>query len=423
MRCEVLAIGTELLLGQVVDTNSAWIGEQLAAAGIDSHYQVKVGDNHTRIVTCIQQALARSDAVICCGGLGPTQDDITRDAIAEVLGVPLELDEDIAARIEQFFGSRGRTMALNNMRQAEVPRGATVIPQVRGTAPGLICRLGDRTIYAVPGVPTEMREMVARGVIPDLVAQSGGPATIHSRSLRTWGLAESTLDEMLAGRMAAIDKAVAAGEPAPTIAFLASGIEGVKVRITAKAGSVGEAESLVAVEEAEIRALLGPAVFGADDVNMEAAVGSLLKERGLWLAVAESLTGGLVGSRLTSVPGASEWFRGGVESYSTDVKRELLKAGDGPAVSEETAIGMATGVAKLMGADVGLSLTGVAGPTEQDGEPVGTVWVGLAGPVSGTAVARRMQLYGERDNIRQIATISALDMLRRRLMEDTAATP
>lgn len=423
MRCEVLAIGTELLLGQVVDTNSAWIGEQLAAAGIDSHYQVKVGDNQTRIVACIHQALARSDAVICCGGLGPTQDDITREAVAEVLGVPLELDDDVAVRIEQMFGSRGRPMALNNMRQAEVPRGATVIPQVRGTAPGLICRLGDRTIYAVPGVPTEMREMVTRAVIPDLVAQSGGPATIYSRTLRTWGLAESTLDEMLAGRMAALDKAAAAGEPAATIAFLASGIEGMKVRITAKAGSVGEAESLVAAEEAEIRAIIGPAVFGVDEVNMEAAVGTLLLERGLCLAVAESLTGGLVGSRLTAAPGASEWFRGGVVSYATDVKRSLLQAGDAPAVSEDTAVGMAAGVARLLGADVGLSLTGVAGPTEQDGEPVGTVWIGLAGPDPGAAVARRMQLYGDRDHVRQIATISALDMLRRRLMEDAAATP
>ena len=423
MRCEVLAVGTELLLGQVVDTNSAWIGEQLAAAGVDSYYQVKVGDNHARIVACIHQALARSDAVICCGGLGPTQDDITREAIAEVLGVPLELDEDVAVRIEQMFGSRGRTMALNNMRQAEVPQGATVIPQVRGTAPGLICRLGDRTIYAVPGVPHEMREMVARSVIPDLIALSGGPATIYSRTLRTWGLAESTLDEMLAGRMAELDKVAAAGDAAPTIAFLASGIEGIKVRITAKAASVTEAESLVAAEEAQVRELLGAAVFGADEVNMEAAVGSLLKARGLGLGVAESLTGGLVGSRLTAVPGASDWFRGGVVSYSTDVKRELLKAGDAPAVSEQTAIGMAVGVAELLGAEVGLSLTGVAGPTEQDGEPVGTVWVGLSGPAPGAAVARRMQLYGERDQIRQIATISALDLLRRRLMEDAAAEP
>jgi nicotinamide-nucleotide amidase len=416
VRCEVLAIGTELLLGQVVDTNSAWMGEQLAAAGIDSHFQVKVGDNHARIVSCIRQALARSDAVICCGGLGPTQDDITREAIAEVLGVPLDLDEEVAARIEQFFAGRGRKMALNNMRQAEVPRGATIIPQVRGTAPGLICRLGDRSIYAVPGVPHELREMVSRAVIPDLIAQSGEAATIFSRTLRTWGLAESTLDEMLAERMAALDKAAEAGEPAPTIAFLASGIEGLKVRLTAKAATQSEAESLVAGEEAIIRELLGPAVFGVDDQNMESAIGNLLVERGLTLGLAESLTGGLAGSRLSSVLGASEWFRGSIVAYSTEVKRSLLQVGDGPAVSEETAIAMAAGASGVLEADVGLSLTGVAGPTEQDGQPVGTVWIGLhlAGH---DPTARLLQLGGVRDQIRQIATISALDFLRRRLLD------
>jgi nicotinamide-nucleotide amidase len=417
VRCEVLAIGTELLLGQIVDTNSAWIGEQLAAAGIDSHYQVKVGDNRTRIVACIRQALARSDAVICCGGLGPTQDDITREAVAEVLGVPLELDEEIAARIETLFSSRGRTMALNNMRQAEVPAGATVIPQVRGTAPGLICRLGDRTIYAVPGVPHEMREMVERAVLPDLVARSGGPATIFSRTLRTWGVAESTLDELLSGRMASLDAVSASGGQAPTIAFLASGIEGIKVRITAKASTAEEAASLVAVEESAIREILGAAVFGADEQNMESAVGGLLAGKSLTLAVAESLTGGLVGSRLTAVPGASDWFRGCVVAYATEVKRKLLGAGDAPAVSEETALGMAAGVADLLGADVGLSLTGVAGPTEQEGQPVGTVWIALAGPgLPAPAEARLLHLGGDRDQIRQIATISALDLLRRRLL-------
>jgi len=415
MRCEVLAVGTELLLGQVVDTNSAWIGEQLAAAGIDSYYQVKVGDNQSRIVASIRQALARSDAVICCGGLGPTQDDITREAIAEVLGVPLELDDEVAARIEQIFGARGRSMALNNLRQAEVPRGATVIPQVRGTAPGLICRLGDRSIYAVPGVPHEMREMMGRAVIPDLISRSGPPATILSRTLRTWGLAESTLAELLAGRLAALDKAAANGQPAPTIAFLASGIEGIKVRITAKAGSAEEASELVGSEEATIRRLLGTAVFGADDENMEAAVGSLLLKGDLSLAVAESLTGGLVGSRLTAVPGASDWFRGSLVVYASEAKRSLLGVGDGPVVSESAATEMASGAASTLGADVGLSLTGVAGPTEQDGQPVGTVWIGLAG--LGPPEARLLHLAGDRDQIRQISAISALDLLRRRLLE------
>jgi nicotinamide-nucleotide amidase len=420
LRCEVLAIGTELLLGQIVDTNSAYIGEQLAAAGIDSHYQTKVGDNLSRMVYCLRTALARSDAVICCGGLGPTADDITREAIAEVTGAPLELDDAVAERISAIFASAGRTMSANNLRQAEVPRGATVIHQTRGTAPGLICRFGDRSIYAVPGVPHEMRDMITRAVIPDLVAQSGVAATIHSRTLRTWGLSESGLDEMLTGRMAELDRAHREGVAAPTIAFLASGIEGIKVRITAKAASVEEAQQLVGAEEEKVRALLGPAVFGADEVNMEAAVGELLHSRGLTLALAESLTGGLVGSRLTAVAGASRWFRGSLVVYASETKRSLLGVSDGPVVSENAAVEMAAGAARVLGADVGLSLTGVAGPDEQDGQPVGTVWVGLRG-VAGGEGASLLRLGriggGDREQIRQIATISALDLLRRRLID------
>lgn len=415
MRCEILAIGTELLLGQVVDTNSAWIGQELADAGIDCLYQVKVGDNQARIVAGIRQALARADAVICCGGLGPTQDDITREAIAEVLGVPLELDDGVAARIEAMFSGRGRPMAMNNLRQAEVPRGAQVIPQVQGTAPGLICRLGDRSIYAVPGVPREMQEMVTRAVIPDLTSQAGEAATIVSRVLRTWGVAESTLDEMLAGRMASLDDAARKG-PAPTIAFLASGIEGMKIRISVKARTVEEAALLIEAEEDAVRAIIGPAVFAEDDDNMEVAVGRLLVQRGLSLAVAESLTGGLVGSRLSAVPGASDWYRGSVTAYSAEVKRKLLGVADGPVVSETAAQEMAAGVAAAMGADIGLSLTGVAGPTEQDGQPVGTVWIGLAVGASAPE-ARLLRLSGSRAQIRDIAAISALDYMRRRLLD------
>jgi nicotinamide-nucleotide amidase len=405
-----------LLLGQVVDTNSAWIGEQLALAGIDSHLQVKVGDNQGRIVTAIRQALARSEAVICCGGLGPTQDDITREAIAEVLAVPLELDDAVAARIEEFFVGRGRGMARNNLRQAEVPAGATVIPQVRGTAPGLICRLGDRTIYAVPGVPHEMREMLGRAVIPDLIAQAGTPSTILSRTLRTWGVAESTLAELLADRLTALDAPSGSGA---TIAFLASGIEGIKVRLTVKAPTREEASALLSREESAIRELLGPVVFGADDEGMEAAVGQLLVEKGWTLGVAESLTGGLVGSRLSQVPGASDWFRGSIVGYASDVKRKLLGVGDGPVVSETAASEMAVGAASTLGADVGIALTGVAGPTEQEGQPVGTVWIGLT--VDGGMETRLFQLGGDREQIRQIATISALDLLRRRLLDGSGA--
>ena len=305
MRCEVVAVGTELLLGQIVDTNSAWIGEQLALAGIDSHFQTKVGDNHARIVACIRLALGRSDAVILCGGLGPTQDDITREAIAEVMGVPLVPSPEIAERIRALFAARGRVMTANNLRQAEVPEGASVIPEMPGTAPGLICPVGDKVIYAVPGVPYEMREMVGGTVIPDLRRRAGVPAIIRSRVLRTWGQSESGLAEVLAPRIAELD---ALGNP--TLAFLASGIEGIKVRITAKAGDEAATDAVLAAEEARLRAVLGGIVFGADEQTMESVVLDLLRRRGLSLAVAESVTGGLMGARLTAVPGAGDVFRG-----------------------------------------------------------------------------------------------------------------
>jgi nicotinamide-nucleotide amidase len=407
-----VAVGTELLLGQVVDTNSSWMGERLAMAGIDSHFQTKVGDNLARMVLALRTALARSDAVIVCGGLGPTQDDITREAIAEVMNVELRRDEAIVERIRAMFSSRSREMAENNARQADVPHGATVIEQVRGTAPGLICPVGHKVIYAVPGVPHEMREMVERAVIPDLQVRAGTTATILSRTLRTWGLAESTLAEQLGPRLEALDQL----ENGPTIAFLASGIEGIKVRITVKADDAESARSLLAAEESEVRTILGDLVFGVDEETMEDAVANMLRSQGLTLALAESMTGGLVASRLTNAVGASDWFRGSIVAYATEVKFDLLGVPEGPVVSEEAAIAMADGARKVLGADVGLSVTGVAGPTEQDGRPVGTVFFGLAvGEQPAEAV--EVHLPGDRELVRQFAAISLLDLLRRRLID------
>lgn len=426
VRCEVLAIGTELLLGHVVDTNSAWIGEQLAAAGIDCLRQVKVGDNLPRIVAAIRSAVSSADAVICCGGLGPTQDDITREAIAEVLGVELVRDEALVGVIEDLFAARGRQMPSNNLRQAQVPRGASVIAQTDGTAPGLICPLGGKVVYALPGVPHEMRDMLERAVVPDLLARSGEHATIRSRTLRTWGLAESRVAELVAGRIEALE-ASSRGQRA-TIAFLASGAEGIKVRVTVKiaasagnaaasGGSAGdpvaEAEERLDAEEAELRAILGPSVFGVDEATMESVVADLLVRRGSTLAVAESLTGGLVASRAVSVPGASNWFKGGVVSYGSDTKRRLLEVSEGPVVSRRAAEEMASRVAGLFGADVGLATTGVAGPAEQEGQPVGTLWVGLY--VDRGVYAYSVQQSGDRRRIRERSAVTALDLLRRNL--------
>jgi nicotinamide-nucleotide amidase len=410
---EVLAVGTELLLGQVVDTNSSWIGQRLAESGIDCYFQAKVGDNLDRIVQALRDGLARSGAVICCGGLGPTQDDITREAIATVMGVELVRDEQVVDRIRQLFRSRSRDMPDSNLRQADVPVGATVIEQVRGTAPGPTVPVGDKVVYAVPGVPHEMKEMMDRAVLPDLRARSGAAATtIRSRTLRTWGLSESALAGKLAFRLEQLDEM---GPGSPTIAFLASGIEGIKVRVTVKAPSVADATGLLDAEEHILRAALGDIVFGVDDQTMETAVAGLLTARGCTLGVAESVTGGLVGSRLTDVPGASDWFRGSVVSYASEVKYRVLEVPEGPVVSEGAARAMAAGAKRLLGADIGLAVTGVAGPTEQDGQPVGTVFCGVE-LADGTTDAVRLSLPGDRELIRQLATISLLDFLRRRML-------
>jgi nicotinamide-nucleotide amidase len=410
VRCEVVAVGTELLLGQIVDTNSSWIGERLARAGVDCNYQTKVGDNHARIVECLRTALDRNDAVIVCGGLGPTQDDITRDAIAEVMGVELVRREELIERIRAIFGSRGREMVDSNLRQADVPQGARAMEHQPGTAPGLVCPVGDKVIYAVPGVPYEMEEMLDLEVIPDLQVRMGEPAVIVSRILRTWGLSESGLAELLAPRF---DVLAATGNP--TLAFLASGMEGIKVRLTAKAPTEAEAFAVIEGEEAEVRAILGTYVFGVDDDTMEAAVGALLEDRGLTLAIAESMTGGLVASRMVDVPGSSRWFKGGVVSYQSDVKFDLLEVPEGPVVSEEAAKAMAEGVRRLLGADVGLAITGVAGPAEQDGQPVGTVWLGVA--IGDDVDAVHLRLPGDRKRIRQFGTIQLGDLARKRLLE------
>lgn len=411
MRCDVVAVGTELLLGQIVDTNSSWIGETLASAGIDSHLQVKVGDNKSRIIDTLHARLAEADAVIVCGGLGPTHDDLTREAIADVMGARLEMRDDIAQTIEEMFRSRGRRMPVNNLKQAEVPVGATVIPQTRGTAPGLVCPIGGKVIYAVPGVPHEMQEMVTRAILPDLLARSGTRAVISSRVLRTWGDSESGLNERLDPVIAELDRA---GNP--TLAFLASGWEGIKVRLTAKAPSVEEAEGMISVWESRIREVIGDVVFGVDGDTMESVVLDELRHRGLTLAVAESVTGGLVCGRLTSVAGASDVVRGGVVSYASEVKFDLLDVAQGPVVSESAALEMAHGVRRLLGADIGLALTGVAGPTEQDGQKVGTLCVAVALSES-AAISRTVMLPGQRDQMRQMSVISALDILRRAVRE------
>ena len=411
MRCDVVAIGTELLLGQIVDTNSSWLGEQLSAAGIDSCLQVKVGDNLNRMVKAIRQTLEDADAVIICGGLGPTHDDITREAIAEIMGVELEFNDEVGMVISEMFASRNRRMPEINMRQAMVPKGANIIEQRRGTAPGLICPVGDKVIYAVPGVPYELYEMFERAILPDLLVRSGSVSVISSRVLRTWGESESGLNERLFG---VIEELESVGNP--TLAFLASGWEGIKVRLTAKAATRPEVVSILDEWEQKVRAAIGDIVFGIDDDTMESVVLQMLRDRGLTLGLAESVTGGLVSGRLTNIAGASDVLRGAVVSYASEVKFEVLGVTNGPVVSPEAAVEMAVGAQRVLGADVALSLTGVAGPAEQEGQRAGTLCIGVALP-NGVTASSVVQLPGARDQMRQLSVISALDFLRRQMRE------
>lgn len=412
MRCDVLAVGTELLLGQIIDSNSAWMGEQLAANGIDSLVQVKVGDNVGRISTMLRRMLGDSDAVIMCGGLGPTHDDLTREAIAAVMGVELELDHAVADTIREMFERRGRRMSENNLRQAMVPVGASIIPQTRGTAPGLVCPLTidgvDKVVFAVPGVPHELYDMFERGILPELQRRSGDRSVIASRVLLTWGESESGLGERLDAVITELD--VAGG---PTLAFLASGWNGLKIRLTAKADDAESCRALLDTWEARVRAEVGDLVFGVDDQSMESVVLDLVRRNGWTVGLAESVTGGLVAARLTGVSGCSDVFRGSIVSYATEVKQQVLGVSDGPVVNEGAALEMARGARDVLGCDVALSLTGVAGPGEQDGMPPGTLCIGLVWP--GGELTHSVRLPGLREQMRQFSVITSLDLLRRTL--------
>jgi competence/damage-inducible protein CinA-like protein len=413
VRCEIIGVGTELLLGQIVNTNAAWIGQRLADVGWDCLRHTVVGDNTERIAEAIREALGRADAVILTGGLGPTQDDVTREALAEVAGVALVRRPELEAWLRERFGGMGvQRMAEMNLRQADVPEGARTIDNPRGTAPGLIMEIDGKPVYAVPGVPREMEGMLEQVVLPDLAARAGEGRAIASRTLRTAGVGESRLAERLTPMW---EKVGTAGQV--TMAYLASPGE-VRVRLTAVGRTREEALAEIAPVEARVREELGDIVYGTDDKTLEAVVGRLLRERGLTLATAESLTGGLLGGRITGIPGASDYYLGGVVAYATDAKASRLGvdpdllAADGP-VSEPVAAAMAEGARKAFGADLGLAATGVAGPTEQSGRRVGTLCLGVADAV-GTAT-RTLTAPGDRTQIRLWTTTVALDLARRRL--------
>ncbi|HEX2030379.1 MAG TPA: competence/damage-inducible protein A [Actinomycetota bacterium] len=409
MRAEVIGVGTEILLGQIANTNARWISERLAEIGVDVlHHQV-VGDNVGRIADTFRLALSRAEVVIATGGLGPTGDDVTRQGLAGALSVPLERRPEIEEYLREKFRRLGREMPESNLVQADVPAGARYILPERGTAPGLVAEAGGRRVYVVPGVPAEMREMMEGTILPEL-RELAGRLTIVSRLLRTTGVAEARVAELL--------EDLFEGSVNPTVAYLAGSGE-VRVRLTAKAETPEAAAALIEPVEAEVRARLGDAVFGVGEEEvLERVVGRLLRERGLTLACAESLTGGGLAARITSVPGASAYFRGSAVCYAPEAKRDLLAVPqeivDGfGTVSEECALAMAAGARKAFGADVGLAATGVAGPDPLEGKPPGTVFVALA--ADGAEQARGFRAPGDREQIRRWAEQAALDLLRRHL--------
>ena len=406
MNVEVLAVGTELLLGQIVNGNAADLGGRLAAAGLDHYRQGVVGDNIVRITAAITEAVGRADALIITGGIGPTQDDLTREAICAAAGVPMDFAADYADHLRRWWQARGREMPATNLRQAEHPRGAELIPNAKGTAPGLRLRVGQCWVFALPGVPQEMLPMVDEHVIPFLLGQAGVEGgVLVSQMLRTWGESESRVAEIVGDLYDTNTN--------PTLAFLASGGE-IKLRLTARAATPAAAADLIAPVEAEIRRRLGRLVFATGADTIERIVLRLCAERGWTLATAESATGGLVSAALTSVPGSSEVVRGGIVAYHPELKTGLL--GVDPAildgfglVSAETALAMAAGARRALGADVAVAVTGSAGPDALE-QPVGTMVIAVETPEGSRARVSRSP--GDRERVRVYTTTAALHLLR-----------
>jgi nicotinamide-nucleotide amidase len=409
MRAEIIGVGTEILLGQISNSNAQWISERLAEIGVDVLHHQAVGDNEDRIREAFRLALSRSEVVIATGGLGPTQDDITREGLAAAVDLPLVRRPEIEDLLRAKFQRLGREMPESNLRQADVPEGARYIVPDRGTAPGLILELPDRKrVYVVPGVPAEMREMMTNAILPELAALVG-PAALVSRIVKVTGVAESKVAELLDDLFHSSTN--------PSLAYLASSGE-VKVRITAKAATHGEAEDLIRPMAEEVTSRLGSHVFTTNDEDLEQVVGRLLRARRKTVAAAESVTGGGLAVRLSIAPGSSGFFKGSAVCYTADAKRDVLGVSqttiDGPGVvSEECAREMAQGARGIFHSDVALALTGVAGPEPHDDKPVGTVCLALA--ADDRVESRSFRSPGDRQMVRRWAEQAALDMLRRYL--------
>lgn len=411
MTAEVLSIGTELLLGQIVDTDAAYLARQLSLLGINVYHRSTVGDNVERGIAALKQALSRADIVFCIGGLGPTLDDLTRQLIAEAYGVALVRDPAIVAHLTDFFARRGVAMRESNLLQADVPVGGVPLDNPNGTAPGLWVEAGGKLVVALPGPPNEFEPMVDAQVLPRLRERLGATRqVIRSRSLRIVGVGESEAEAQLKDLVLGSD---------PTVAPYAKLAE-VHFRVTSRAATEADADAKIAPVVEEIYRRLGASVYAEGDTSLEAATVDLLRAKGKTVATAESCTGGLLAGRITAVAGSSEVFGTGVVTYSNDTKRHLLQIPQAllssvGAVSPEVASAMASRVRELAGSDFGIGITGIAGPGGgTDEKPVGLVYIGLATP-DGAVVSTRHLFGGSRADVRFRSTQVALDRLRRAL--------
>ncbi len=408
-KAEIISVGTEILLGQIVDTNSAYLAKELALLGINLFRKTAIGDNAERIKEVVKEALKRSDILILTGGLGPTQDDLTKEAVSELLGKELLLDEKITEQIQnKIFHHRIHREAI--VKQAMIPLSAQIIPNRIGTAPGIIFEENKKTIILLPGVPQELRVMVDERVVPYFLAKIPQKNIIKSKVLKLWGIGESEVDKRISS--------IIARQFNPTVGLLAKK-EGTCVRITAKFAPDKVDEEIKRVED-KIREKLDYYIYGVDKETMELVVSSLLKKKGLTLSLAESCSGGLLSHRITSIPGSSDYYPGGVVSYSNEAKCNVLgvpeklikKKG---AVSEEVAREMAKGARRVGKAHLGIGITGIAGPSGgTPSKPVGLVYIALSSEKK--ELCQKFIFSGTREIIKWKASQSALDMLRRYLI-------
>jgi competence/damage-inducible protein CinA-like protein len=417
MKIEIVTIGDELLLGFTIDTNAAHLARELAAIGVEIVHRATVGDNPHDIAGAVKDALHRTGAVITTGGLGPTSDDMTKASIAAIFGKSMMRDEAIVDALRERWARYRRPGSFpeSNIAQAMIPEGATIIPNKHGSAPGIWLEDEDgKWVAMLPGVPREMRGMLADELMPRISRRiaaktSGSPTVVKSRTLRTTGIAESALADQLGE--------LASGVDGMALAFL-PGVDSVDLRLTARDLSAEEADAALEAGVVKLRAVVGRYVFGEDSADLAEVVLNACRRRGVKISVAESCTGGLLGARLTAIPGSSDVFVGGVIAYDNTIKREWLEVSDSDleehgAVSEEVAVSMAKSVRARMRTDIGIGITGVAGPGGGTAaKPVGMVWVALEGI---SAEARCLRLFGTRDEVRQRAAQAALDMVRRAL--------